>query len=492
MQAPRFDLPPQATFARLAGAVTTYIGDFAPMWPYYWLKAAAVRDGETWSLCHFALAGRWSAVEPIRPARDRGDALVVVSAPLTAAEARQMLATLAQDGSLTLLPDLTAHAPAMPLAPGGYYWQEPVAFLPSELADVAEPASWRYLRIVDSQPLPSDVHRHARLLRAVTPDLERRNMRSFEALLVSRFSVAAHETHQYTLDSFRYVFDLPLALDVERGLLDRRTGALRLTVRSRRPITPGAIQVTLGAHWSSDALTLPVEVEAVSDTDWSSVATTAPYDCGGVSVWAPALHKWLPHHIVAPSVEEQARWALQRLYTNAWSERVQAGEMRWARDLLDIQKGARFEVALVNALTRLGVPVLFGGEIEREGQLGGPATPGVDLIALDLPSRRATVMSLKASMHGPSEREIRQLLEGVAGLSAELPAWNVIGVLACRAPASEVARFAARTDLRVWGREDLETISRAEGGEAIRNLLWLPPGWPVEESWRYFSAQRPT
>jgi hypothetical protein len=488
---PRFDLPRQGTFMQLAGAVATYIDPFAAMWPFYWLKMAAVRDGDVWSLCHFTLAGRWSDSEPTRPVRDRGDALIVVSAPYASTETRQMLATLAHDGALTLLPDLTAHAPTCPLLTSGYYWQEPVPFLPPEVVDVAEQASWRYLRIAHSETVPNDPERQARLTRVLTPDLELRNMRSFEELLATRFSAGQREAHQYTLDSFRYVFDLPLALDVERGLLDRKTGALRLTLRSRRPIAPDTIKVTLGAHWSSDAPALPVAVEVNAESGWSYVGVTAPYDCGGVSVWAPVLDKWLPYNIApydiaAPSVTEQARWALKRLYTNAWSERVQAGEMRWLRDLLDIQKGARFEVALVNALTRLGIPVLFGGEIEREGQLGGPATPGVDLIALDLQFRRATLLSLKASTHSPTEKEVNKLLEGVHGLSAELPGWNIIGVLACRARAPQLERFATRTDLRVWGRDDLEKINRAESPEAIRNLLWLPPGWPLEESWRYF------
>jgi hypothetical protein len=486
---PRFDLPRQGTFMQLAGAVATYSDPFEAMWPFYWLKMAAVRDGDVWSLCHFTLAGRWSDSEPIRPVRDRGDALVVISAPFAAAETRQMLVTLAQDGTLTLLPDVTAHAPTITLSTSMYYWQEPVPFTPSEATDVADPAPWSYLRIAHTETFPSDFERQARLMRAVTPDLERRNARSFEALLASRFSPGQREMNQYTLDSFRYVFDLPLALDIEPGLLDRKTGALRLTVRSRRPIAPDTIQVMLGKHWSSDAPAQHVDVEVDTHSGWSFVGATVPYDCGGVSVWAPVLDKWLPYDIAAPSVTEQARWALQRLYTNAWTERVQAGEMRWLRDLLDIQKGARFEVALVNALTRLGIPVLFGGEIEREGQLGGPATPGVDLIALDLQFRLATLISLKASTHSPTEREIGKLLEGVHGLSAELPGWNIIGVLACRAPASQIERFATRTDLRVWGREDLEKIDRAEGPEAIRNLLWLPPGWQVEESWRYFRGR---
>jgi hypothetical protein len=490
-QMPRFDLPQQRTFMQLAGAVATYSDPFETMWPFYWLKMAAVRDGDVWNLCHFTMVGRWRDFEPLRPVRDRGDALVVVNAPFTAAEARQMLATLAQDGALPLLPDVIAHAPTIPLSMSGYYWQEPVPFHPSEVVDVAESTPWRYLSIADTQSLPSHLERLARLTHAVTPDLERRNERSFEELLATRFSAGQREAHQYTLDSFRYVFDLPLALDIEPGLLDRKTGALRLTLRSRRPIVPDTLQMALGAHWSSDAPVVPVEAEVDVESGWSVVSATVPYDCGGVSVWAPVLDKWLPYDIAAPSVTEQARWALQRLYTNAWSERIQAGEMRWLRDLLDIQKGARFEVALVNALTRLGIPVLFGGEIEREGQLGGPATPGVDLIALDLQFRRATLISLKAAAHSPTEREIGKLLEGVQGLSAELPGWNIIGVLACRAPASQLERFATRTDLRVWGREELEKMNRAEGPAAIRNLLWLPPGWPVEESGRFFLGRTP-
>jgi hypothetical protein len=483
---PRFDLPPQETFMRLAGAVATYIDHFEPMWPVYWLKMAALRDGDTWSLRNFTMVGRWSAADSIRPVRDRGDAIVVVSAPFAAAEARQMLDTLAQNGAVTLLPGVIAHAPTASLSTRGYYWQEPVPVTPSELADVAEQAPWRYLRIADTHLLDSDVERQARLLRAVTPDLERRNMRSFEALLASRFSGGQHAIDQYSPGAFRCVFDLPLALDIERGLLNRQTGELRLTLRSRWPIAPGDIHMTLGAHWSSDAQAVPVAVEMDAEAGWSFVGASVPYDSGGVSVWAPGLDKWLPFEVVAPSAAEQARLALHRVYTNAWSERVQAGEMRWLRDLISIEKGARYEVALVNALTRLGIPVLFGGEIEREGQLGGPATPGVDLIALDLQFRRATVISLKASVHSPTEREIVKLLEGVHGLSTEMPGWSVIGVLACRAPASQLERFATRTDLRVWGREDLETISRAEGPEAIRRLLWLPPGWPLEESWRFF------
>jgi hypothetical protein len=77
---------------------------------------------------------------------------------------------------------------------------------------------------------------------------------------------------------------------------------------------------------------------------------------------------------------------------------------------------------------------------------------------------------------------VGKLLEGVHGLATELPEWQVIGVLACRASSSDLARFSARTDVRVWGREDLAAISQAESPEAIGRLLWLPPGTPAERS----------
>jgi hypothetical protein len=137
---PQFDLPQQATFMQVVGVVASYIDAFESMWPFYWLKIAAVRDGDTWHLCHFTLIGRWSDVEPIRPVRDMGEALIIISAPFAAAEVRQMLATLAQDGTLSLLPEVPANAPTVPLSTSGYYWQETVPFLPPEATDVTEPA----------------------------------------------------------------------------------------------------------------------------------------------------------------------------------------------------------------------------------------------------------------------------------------------------------------------------------------------------------------
>ncbi len=487
---PRFDLAENATFPQLVERIIECSRSFEQMWPYFWIKAVAVRDGATWHLCHFCLVGRWSDGKPIRPTRDKaeGGAVAVVSYLVTASEAWGMLAALAQEGRVSLLPDVVATAPHVTIPNMGCYWKEsvPVQVVPADAADVMEQVPWRHLYIGYTQQwLMNDFDTQARLQRAIQPDLDQRNIRSFEELLASRFSRGQYQPNRFSLDRLSYVFDLPLALDVEHGPLDRQTNRLQLTLRCRPPLAVDALQVTLGKHWSSDADPVPVEVEVQAAEGWSFARVTVPYDCGGISIGAPVLDTWLPHEIVAPSAEEQARWAVARLYTNAWTERVQAGEMRWMRDLVTAQKGARFEVALANALTRLGIPVLFGGEIERDGQIGGPATPGVDLVALDLQGRRASAISLKATVGNLSDQEVQGLLEGVNALSSELPGWTVIGILACRAPTTRLGRFAARTDLRVWGHEDLEAVSKAETAESISHLLWLPPWIPFSERWPY-------
>ncbi len=259
----------------------------------------------------------------------------------------------------------------------------------------------------------------------------------------------------------------------------------------RTGFEPVTLQVTLGEHWSSDAEPVPLEVEVKSPEGWSFAGVTVPYDCGGVCLGAPILGPWLSHEIVAPSAAEDAHQAASYLYTKAASEPLTAGEKRWKGDLFAPPNGSRFEVALGNALARLGIPVLFGGQIEKDGDTGGPATPGIDLIAMDLLRRQATAISLKATEGSPSDNDLQKLQEGVSSLAEALPNWTVFGIIACRAPKARLGRFASLTDVRVWGREELEAVYQAEKAEAIHHLLWLPPGDPLGESWRYLHGYPP-
>ncbi len=265
----RFDLADNATFPQLVERITEVSRPFAPMWPSYWIKAAAVRDGATWHLCQFYLVGRWSSGEPIRQTRDRGDAIALVNYQVSASEAWSMLGSLAQEGQVSLLPGVVAMAPAVTIPNVvGTYWNEPVHHLPPGIADVIEQAPWRCLHIgYTAQWLMNDFDTQTRLLRAIQPDLDQRNARGFEALLTSRFGTGPHQANQYSLGMFGYIFDLPLALYVEHGTLDRQTSRLRLTMRCRPPLAVDTLQVAI--------CTNPAMMDAVSNHSTTKSSYTA-------------------------------------------------------------------------------------------------------------------------------------------------------------------------------------------------------------------------
>lgn len=499
----RSDLPANSTFQQLAARIADHIQPFNQMWPFYWMKAAAVRDGATWHLCFFSLVGRWSDAEPITPMRDQGDALVAVSQLLDAAQAKEILLSITAEGHISLVPEIVATIPAVTLSSNGYQWQEPVQFISEDANDVVEPTQWMYLYASgNSLQWLNDYQIEARIRSSIQPDLDKRNMRDLSWFLASRFARGhISVANQFNLTQFNYTIALPLALLIERKQRDPKRASLDLTIQSRRPLHAANLKVTLGKHWASDAQPAQVAVEVNSDTGWSFANVLVPTASGGIAVTEPALTSWLSYEIPEPSPERQALDVAAFMYLKSAVEPLSAGAGRWHDDLTkaldskgaatdEAQKksGARFEVALSNALARLGIPVLFGGQIEREGHLSGPATPGIDLVAIDLKGRRATAISLKAKAGAPSDSEIHGLLDAVEGLRQTLPGWTTFGILACRARANLLGRVRTRDDVRIWSREVVEFISQADSAEAIKHCLWLPPWVKPEDSWAYFSG----
>lgn len=494
---PRFDLA-NCTFPQVAARVVEYIEPFEQMWPYYWLKAAAVRDGETWHLCYFCLVGRYTDAQPVidgkpvKPLNDNSDALVAVRQQMDADQAMELLRAIATKGRITFGQDVVAQVPEVVLGNTGYHWQEPVGFISSDVKDVAEPAQWVYLYATsNSQQWLTDLNVESRIRNAIQPDLERRGMRDISQYLAVRFAQGEMSANQLMLNQFNYAIELPLALLVERKKRDVAASRVEVSVQCRKPISVSNLEVTEGAHWSSDAHPVQVDVEVESEVGWSFANFAVPFDCGGLALKSPELDNWLSYPVSTPSAEQQALDAVYAMYTKSTQEAPAAGEKRWRDDLVGLEeskRGARFEVALANALARLGIPVLFGGQIEREGQVGGPATPGIDLVALDLASRRAVAISLKSSQRLPVADEIQSLLDAVGGLRSALNGWTTFGVLACLAPANLLGTLRQHTDVRIWSREDVEFISRADSAAAIGHLLWLPPWVPREESWKYLSG----
>src|SRR6266446_7597321 len=139
------------TFTEQMGILADYIRPFEHMWPFYWLKAAAVRDphASMWRLCYLGLSGRWDDSRPIKEICDKGEAIIAISQLIDANRAWEMLTSLRIDGTVTLLPDVLASG--LPdFSSSIPYWQEAVGFqLPTAVEDIAEPTTWRYLYVYE-------------------------------------------------------------------------------------------------------------------------------------------------------------------------------------------------------------------------------------------------------------------------------------------------------------------------------------------------------
>ncbi len=107
------------------------------------------------------------------------------------------------------------------------------------------------------------------------------------------------------------------------------------------------------------------------------------------------LDKALAYEIPLPTREDQLTDVLGSLYQASSPEQ---GVTKWRRHLLESDQngnGTNFEIALLNALTRLGMPVFFAGQVQEAGAGGGTSTAGYDLIVLDQATRRVTLCDSK-------------------------------------------------------------------------------------------------
>src|SRR5712692_2586548 len=98
------------TFTEEMAILADYIHPFEQMWPFYWLKAAAVCDphASMWRLCYLGLSGRWDDSKPIKEIRDKGNAIIAISQLIDANRAWEILTSLRIDGTVTLLPGVLA------------------------------------------------------------------------------------------------------------------------------------------------------------------------------------------------------------------------------------------------------------------------------------------------------------------------------------------------------------------------------------------------
>jgi len=476
------ELPGNLLFTELLGRLADYARPFQSMWPYFWFKAVAMRDPQVaaWRLSYIALVGRWNEKQTAKEFTDAGRSLVATSKLITSDEAWGMLTSLQRYGSVSFA-GITAHALPGLIAPG-YSWQTTVApsMYSADIAPLIEDARWRYLYLYGNQPWTLDSMLNEQFRQSFQLDLKQRDEFDFGTYMRTLIG----EAYQFT--EFIYRFDFPLALQVAYGIPDT-TGQIPLKISCHRPLSPTTLHVRPGRIWAASSEELPIHTDQDAQTDeegWSNGTLTVPADCEKVWFTSDDLHNRLAYPIPIITPENQLAEVIARIHhRNALDE----GKQRWRKHLLE-SAGAPFEIALLNATARFGVPVLFAGDVQHineesneetaSSRKGSAAAPGYDLIAFNLAERRAVLISAKGSQrnpHPPSPEAYQHLLDEVEAVKALLQGWHVSGLIACQAPDNKLGPHKGRTDIRVWGREDLELLYRASKREAVINLLWGIP-----------------
>ncbi len=183
---------------------------------------------------------------------------------------------------------------------------------------------------------------------------------------------------------------------------------------------------------------------------------------------------------------------LGHMYRQPNTEESGAGIQTWISNLTqpNQQTGAKLEVALLNALARLGVPTLFGGDI----QCGGPATPTYDLVALDfgapMQTPTAVLISCKSTTNQPNRTDIALLSDASRRIHAFLPDWLVFGALVnLGEPTAD--EFTYRQDVRIWKQSHLLALLRAKEYRFVAQFLWTPPWhWNRDQEIMWWNTYR--
>jgi len=197
---------------------------------------------------------------------------------------------------------------------------------------------------------------------------------------------------------------------------------------------------------------------------------------------------------------DQLKTLIGHMYRQPNGDDINGGPLSWKKYLtVPVEKdkskneGGKLEVALLNALARLGIPVLFGGDEQQ----GGPSTPVFDLVALGFFQERlptAVLISCKRTKSQPNSGEMGVLSDESKKLKRLLPDWLVFGALVnLGEPTAD--EFNNRNDIRIWKSSHVQAILHARDTSFVEDLLWTPPDrWDetIENSWRnrYVAAHK--
>ncbi len=229
-----------------------------------------------------------------------------------------------------------------------------------------------------------------------------------------------------------------------------------------------------------------------AEDGWSLGRISVPLTTGKLWFASAPLDRSLPYEIALPAREVLAAQIVAYLYKQ---HSLEKGQEKWRHDLLE-GSGDAFEVALINALSRLGIPVLFAGQLTQEGRgTGGTATPGFDIVALNFSRRHAVLLSAKGTSRSanepprfPSDKDLADTVTAAEAIGQLLPDWTVWGIVVCQAPSNRLGQFAERKDIQVWGRAELENLLLTDTYQTLARQLWTPPWDASSAFWRFADA----
>ena len=479
---PKLVIPQGSTFLGLMGIVEEYMYPFRSMWPAIWLKAAAVREKDEWRLCYFSLSGRFHDDEPTDLLLEQYTSIIAICRKLDIEETYELLSSLVERAGITLAPAIFAASPDLPIA-NSAIWQDRNTIPPLEtVQDVIESPIWWYLYIHYNRTWLDDYSRRDQIAQLVRDDLNKLGEQSFEAFIASRFAHDRNlQTSYLSFENLNYHIDLPLALDMNPGTSNPETKMKHWQIECRTPLQLDDIAITPIVTSVSNNAQLHAEIES-SGNGWDFGNIEIPALTQRITLRSAHLEKALHYDIELPSRETLMKGVVSFLYD---SNKPMKGLSKWEQDLLG-GKGPDFEIALINAFSRIGIPVLFAGAITQNGETGGTATPGLDLIAIDYSQRKTVAISAKGASLFPTTTVINELNEGVQSIRLLLPGWTVWGVVICHAESSKLRQFASRNDVFVWGQENIEYLLVVDSPMMMKYYFWNPP-WQVDPLASFYS-----
>ena len=460
------EFPPAPTIRDGLKSVLDYVAPFRAMWPTFRVRLFAVHVEDSWrvALMQWQASFTNRSESVVRSATQRYS--ISFDGWIGASQAWQVLRQIETEGQTSWRMPSTPEGTliTLPTSPGSCSGGS----LPRELGarfgrrhelpfpDASAP--WRLAWADFSAPYQHDGADQRAWEQANDLAAQEHGFGSFQTLANEMPELRDGATARVGLE-------FPLALEV--GRLRTEPNQSRWELRCCDPITPDTVVVNATSEtlWAEQLPVLTTCKGAVLD-DWCERAT--------FGVPRSASHLILSFR----STTEEADLSNVRLrypVSELPESRAAIGavlfgnESAWATTLLE-GKGQEFEVALANALSRLKVPVLYGGVVTQ--------SRGCDLVAIHpYEPKRMTIISCKGGKNGLEYGDTRHLLEAATRVRGLMPGWtvNTLAVTNLADEELQASRPTRARDVPVYGRTDLDRLWDAETLAEAVQWVWPPP-----------------